>query len=97
MSERKNIEYAFTIGMIQNFDGRILAVATEDKDNLRWVYILSEKNEDCFAAALEKFKEAAGIYKISKAAPLLAADESQRIIPVPNDIADRLNSALRTE
>lgn len=97
LSERKNIEYAFTTGMIQNFDGRILAVATEDKDNLRWVYIFSEKNEDCFAAAMEKFKEAAAIYKITKATPLLAADESQRIIPVPNDIADRLNNAINSE
>lgn len=94
LSERKNIEYALTTGMIQNFDGRILAVATEDKDNLRWVYILSEKNGDCFAAAMEKFKETAGIYKISKATPLLAANKSNQIIPVPNDIVDSLNSAI---
>lgn len=97
LSELKNIEYALTTGMIQNFDGRILAVATEDKEKLRWVYIFSEKNGDCFAAAMEKFKEAAGIYKISKATPLLAADESQRIIPVPDGVADRLNSAINTE
>lgn len=97
LSERKNIEYALTTGMIQNFDGRILAVATEDKDNLRWVYIFSEQNDDCFAAAMEKFKEASGIYKISKATPLLAADESQKIIPVPEDIADKLNNAINTD
>lgn len=97
LSERKNIEYALTTGMIQNFDGRILAVATEDKDNLRWVYIFMEKNGDCFASALEKFKETAGIYKISKATPLLAADESQKIIPVPEDIADKLNNAINTD
>lgn len=97
LSELKNIEYAFTTGMIQNFDGRILAVATEDKDNRRWVYILSEVNGDCFAAALDKFKDAAGIYKISKATPLLAADKSQRIIPLPKDIADKLNNAINAE
>lgn len=97
LSELKNIEYALTTGMIQNFDGRILAVATEDKDNLRWVYIFMEKNGDCFASALEKFKETAGIYKISKVTPLLAADESQKIIPVPEDIADKLNNAINTD
>lgn len=97
LSERKNIEYALTTGLIQNPEGRILAAATEDKDNLRWVYIFSEKNDDCFAAAMEKFKETAGIYKISKATPLLAADESQKIIPVPKDIADKLNNAINAD
>ncbi len=88
LSERKNIEYAFTTGMMNNPEGRLLAAATEDKDNLRWVYIFSEVNGDCFAAALEKFKEAAEIYKISKAAPLLAVDKSKKVIPVPEDVAD---------
>ncbi len=88
LSKCKNIEYAFTTGMINNPEGRLLAAATEDKDNLRWVYIFSEVNGDCFAAALEKFKEAAGIYKISKATPLLAVDKSRKVIPIPEDVAD---------
>ncbi len=89
LSELKSIEYVLTTGMFQNPEGRLLAITTEDKENHRWEYILlAEVNGDCFAAALEKFKEAAGIYKISKAAPLLAVDKSRKVIPVPEDVAD---------
>ncbi len=91
VTDRKNVEYILTHGVVQNPNGgRLCAVKTNDREDRRLLYILKEEPENGFKKALRQFSEAAELTGVTESAPILTADGNGNIVDTPEEVADRL-------
>lgn len=94
-AEPKNAEYILTCGAVQNpYGGRLCAVKTEDRENLRLLYILTESRDGGFEDALKQFGESVEAFGITAAEPIAAVNGEGNLVPVPEDVEKGLKKLL---
>lgn len=87
ITERRNVEYILANGVVRNPNGgRLCAVKTNDRENLRLLYVLEEDPKTDFAKALAQFRETAALFGITEAEAVMTVDGEQKTVETPKEV-----------
>ena len=91
ITERKNVEYILTHGVVKDPNGgRLCAIKAETRENRVLLFILLEEPKKGFEKAISQFKETAGLSSVSKAEHVMTVNGDGEPIDPPREIAPLL-------
>ncbi len=95
ISERKNVEYILTHGVVKDPNGgRLCAVKAETRDNHALLFILLEEPQKGFAKAISQLKETVGRGGISGTEVVMTVNAEQKEVETPEEVKTAVANAL---